>query len=328
MGNPGVRLLVPAARVRDVRTMGAGKHARFSLHSGGNRALGVAFGRSSLGVGEEQPVDAAVRLEVNRWNGSVEPRVVLRELYPREEIAGQAAELEAAWWARFEAELKADPGALAPAVPEIAGERRTLTPVSSPAAVIAELVSCGGEAVLAVGAAAARRAALASDGVVLADPVALEAEPELACGFEHVVLVDPPAFRHLERLAGLPCAEGGFLHAVWGEAERRFALAMLDRQLARRPALIELFRDLREGGAEPFAALRGSGRHPRGPEAAARCFRVLAELELVQGEPREGGGAVGVVSSRGTDLERSAAFRAYGDRHQGGVRFLERRKKP
>jgi single-stranded-DNA-specific exonuclease len=331
MGNPGVRLLVPAARVRDVRTMGEGKHARFSLHSGGNRALGVAFGRSSLGVGEEQPVDAAVRLEVNRWNGSVEPRLVLRELYPREQVAGGAADLEAAWWDRFEAELKADPGASPPAGPEVAGERRTLTPASSPAAVIAELVSCGEEAVLAVVADAERRAALASDGVVLADPVALEAEPELACRFGHVVLVDPPAFRHLERLAGLPCAEAGFLHAAWGEPERRFALAMLDRQLARRPAVVELFRDLREAGeasgAELLAALRGGGRHPRGPEAAARCFRVLAELELVRGEPRGGDGAVGVVSSTGTDLERSAAFRAYGGRHQEGVRFLERRKK-
>ncbi|HEY7456249.1 MAG TPA: single-stranded-DNA-specific exonuclease RecJ, partial [Solirubrobacterales bacterium] len=91
MGNPGVRLLVPAARVRDVRTMGAGKHARFSLHSGGHRAVGVAFGRASLGVGEDDPVDAAVRLEVNRWNGSVEPRLVLRELYPHESVAAGAA---------------------------------------------------------------------------------------------------------------------------------------------------------------------------------------------------------------------------------------------
>ncbi len=64
--------------------MGEGKHARFSLHSGSHRALGVAFGRSSLGVGEDDLVDAAVRLEVNHWNGAVEPRVVLRELYPLE----------------------------------------------------------------------------------------------------------------------------------------------------------------------------------------------------------------------------------------------------
>ena len=54
MGNPGVRLLVPAARVRDVRPMGQeGKHSRFNLHSGAHRALGVAFGRSQLGVGAE-----------------------------------------------------------------------------------------------------------------------------------------------------------------------------------------------------------------------------------------------------------------------------------
>ena len=37
---------------------------------------------SSSASGDDEPVDAAVRLEVNHWNGSVEPRVVLRELYP------------------------------------------------------------------------------------------------------------------------------------------------------------------------------------------------------------------------------------------------------
>ncbi len=107
IGNPGVRLLVPSAHVRDVRTMGRGnQHSRFSLHSGAHRALGVAFGRSSLGVGDDDPVDAAVRLEVNHWNGAVEPRVVLRELYPRStaESAGEPAE----WWERFEAELASD----------------------------------------------------------------------------------------------------------------------------------------------------------------------------------------------------------------------------
>jgi hypothetical protein len=168
--------------------------------------------------------------------------------------------------------------------------------------------------------------------VVLADAFSLEASPSLAAGFEHVVLVDPPAFEQVERLAAEPHAGGGFLHVAWGEAERRFARAMLDEQLARRAALIALFRDLREagevGGEELYAALRGDGLHPRGPEAAARCFLVLAELGLVRGSPTVGGGTVGVVSSEGTDLERSAAFRAYGDRHQEGVRFLERPKKP
>ncbi len=82
-GNPEPRLLVPAARVRDVRPMGEGKHARFSLESGARRALGVAFGvngeldRAASGG----PLDVAVKLEVNQWNGTVEPRVVLRELF-------------------------------------------------------------------------------------------------------------------------------------------------------------------------------------------------------------------------------------------------------
>ena len=114
MGNPGVRLMVPSARVTDVRTMGEeGKHSRFSLHSGSHRALGVAFGRTSFGVEDEDMLDAAVRLEVNHWNGAVEPRVVLREVYPLEVDADALSPHpcdcdEAEWWARFEAELSRD----------------------------------------------------------------------------------------------------------------------------------------------------------------------------------------------------------------------------
>jgi single-stranded-DNA-specific exonuclease len=331
MGNPGVRLLVPSARVRDVRAMGEGKHARFSLHSGAHRALGVAFGRASLGVGEDDPVDAAVRLEVNRWNGSVEPRVVLRELYPREAAAEAAADEE--WWRRFEAELAADPERspfveLSETNSERAG-RVELRPRSSTAAVVADLASSGGGEVLAVVACAERRAALAGDGVALADAAALEAEPELAARFEHVVFVDPPQFSHVEALA----MQGeGYVHLAWGEAERRFALAMLEQQLARRQVLIATFRDLREageaGGAELLAVLRGGGRFPRSPLTAARCLRVLGELGLVRGAPAGGSGRLGVVSSEETELERSAAYRAYGARHQEALRYLERRKNP
>ncbi len=335
MGNPGVRLLVPAARVRDVRTMGEGKHARFSLHSGAHRALGVAFGRASLGVGEDDPVDAAVRLEVNRWNGSIEPRVVLRELYPREPPSESAAAEQ--WWQRFEAELAADPPVPPPTAPggESASRlgsvdgRAVVRPRSSAAAVVGELASSGGGEVLAVVACVERRAALGGRGVLLADCASLEAEPALAERFEHVVFVDPPQVAHVE---GLAMRGRGYVHLAWGEAEHRFAIAMLDEQLARREALIATFRDLREAGevsgAELLAALRGSGRFPRSPASAARCLRVLAELELVQGEPRGGSGRVGVVSSGGTELERSAAYRAYGARHQEALRYLERRKNP
>jgi single-stranded-DNA-specific exonuclease len=337
MGNPGVRLLVPSARVRDVRTMGEGKHARFSLHSGAHRALGVAFGRAQLGVGEDDPVDAAVRLEVNRWNGSVEPRLVLRELYPRESAAEAAADED--WWRRFEAELASDPTDWPPtglqahymhALRPVG--REEVRPRSSPAAVVRELASCGGGEVLAAVACRERRAALAGEGVVLADAAVLADDPELAARFEHVVLVDPPAFAHVEGLATRASAEGGYVHLAWGDAEHRFARVMLDEQLARRTVLIALFRDLRDAGdvngAKLLDALRGSGRHPRSAETAARCLRVLTELDLAHGSPAGGDGTVGVVSSEGTELERSAAFRAYGARHQEGLKYLERRNKP
>jgi single-stranded-DNA-specific exonuclease len=337
MGNPGVRLLVPSARVEDVRTMGEGRHSRFSLRSGSHRAAAVAFGRSGLGVEEGDPIDAAVRLEVNRWNGSVEPRIVLRELYPHA-VEPAPDELAGEWWARFEAELARDPATMSQFLssgrrnydigPE--GGRTELRTLNSGAAMVAELASSGCGEVLAAVADAERRAPLARDGVRLVDAFSLEAEPELARAFEHVVLVDPPACERAAELLALPGAGGGYLHHAWGETERRFCLTVLDQHLARRPALISVFRALREAadcdGELLREALAGRGTETRRPEAAARCFRVLRELGLVQGTPDSGGGTVGVVSSAETELERSGSFRAYSVRYKECLRFLERHR--
>ena len=333
MGNPGVRLLVPAAQVRDVRAMGEGRHSRFSLHSGAHRALGVAFGRASLGVAEEEPVDAAVRLEVNRWNGSVEPRVVLRELYPHNGIdRPESPGRPEGWWARFEAELQCDPAAALTGGDSKGADtrRQELESVSSAAALLAELASCSAGPVLAVVADCERRRSLTRQGIELADCFSFQRDPELAGAFEHVVLVDPPSSAWLEEIASRPSPDGGYLHAAWSEADLAPATSILGDQFARRPVLVAVFRDLREvgeaGGEELRSALEGGDRRPRGPEAAARCVRVLSELGLVQGGADGGDGTIGVVSSVSTDLERSAAYRAYGARHQEGIRFLERHR--
>ena len=332
IGNPGVRLLVPAARVRDVRKMGEGdRHSRFSLYSGSHRALGVAFGRSELGVGDDQPVDAAVRLEVNHWNGAVEPRVILRELYPHRSIAdaaqnGKGAEAEE-WWRRFERELAADLDQRPPSPAQAPGPpRRTIRGDNSPAATVFELQSSGAS-VLALVADAPRRSALARGELALAGFAELEGAADMSCGFDHVVLVDPPLSAHLERLAGRPTPEGGYLHPAWGEAERRFSLLVLGQLHAQRVELGAMFKNLRSAGEvageELRSALQGGGRYPRPPEVAARCFRVLADLDLVRGTPSASGGPVGVVSSEETELERSAAFRAYRARYEEGKRYLE-----
>ena len=378
MGNPGVRLLVPSARVTDVRAMGEGKHARFSLHSGSQRALGVAFGRPSLGVEDEDLLDATVRLEVNHWNGSVEPRVVLRELYPLEEQETDAeapilphpcAIDESAWWARFEAELHADLDRESVKNPPQGGLSRTregdrarqvVQGGASATVAIAELVSSGA-GVLAVCADASRRAGLgngatglarfnggaaliachrcsdeeiarladkADAGLAVVDYAALERAPELAAAFEHVVLVDPPRNAEDELRAGLPCADSraGFIHLLWTAAEIDFATKALAEQLPSRDTVAAAFRAMKEegecGGQGLRNALAGAGRYPLCPEACARRFRVLSELGLAQGEPEGGAGVVRVVSSERTDLQRSAAFRAYGERLSEAQRFL------
>ncbi|MEJ7876451.1 MAG: single-stranded-DNA-specific exonuclease RecJ, partial [Solirubrobacterales bacterium] len=84
MGNPEVRLVVPSAEVADVRPMGEQeRHARFALRGGKSRVGGVAFGVGGTleRAADLGPYDASVRLELNEWNGAVEPRVLLGSLY-------------------------------------------------------------------------------------------------------------------------------------------------------------------------------------------------------------------------------------------------------
>jgi hypothetical protein len=282
-------------------------------------------------VEEGDPIDAAVRLEVNRWKGSVEPRVVLRELFPHA-VPASTEELAAGWWRRFDLELHRDLGEwrLPDAEPGNGPARTEVQTVNSGAAMVAELASSGGGEILAAVADAERRAPLGREGIRLVDAFSIEAEPELAREFEHVVLVDPPACERVAELLALPGTGGGFLHLAWGEAERRFCLSTLDQHLAQRPALISVFRALREagdcGGEQLRQALGGRGADLRRPEAAARCFRVLTELGLVQGTPDAGDGTVVVVSSSETELERSGSFRAYSARHKECLRFLERHR--
>jgi single-stranded-DNA-specific exonuclease len=80
-GNRPVSLMVADATFTDVRPMGEGKHARFTVESHGARARAVAFGCGgrlpSTDDGEE--LQATFTLEVNEWNGVSEPRLVLRE---------------------------------------------------------------------------------------------------------------------------------------------------------------------------------------------------------------------------------------------------------
>jgi single-stranded-DNA-specific exonuclease len=195
MGNPGPRLLVPSGRLREVHPLGEeGKHSRFQLESGAGRALGVAFGMNGeISKREDQALDLSIELEVDRWNGAEQPRVVVRELYPlASPTAGVAKPARCGdhcpapapeWLDRLERELtrvaEGRPGALLDVRPAESGRREAIDRRGGAAvASLAELISSG-EPVLAICADAARRAKLASEA---ADPRRFGAAlPRIVC---------------------------------------------------------------------------------------------------------------------------------------------------
>ncbi len=359
-GNPEVSLLVPGARVGDVRAIGReGRHARFNLISGGLSARAVAF--NSNGVLERAvraPHDLAVRLEVNHWNGAVEPRAVLAGARSRPSGDGDGHRCAAAgdgWWQRFERELGRDLDQPAPAA-DAAGARRPLDArPGSVVARIAELLSSGAR-VLVVAADGGRRAALAAAvdlgagagsaiaclrcppeelaaraadpdcSLLLSDWVALTAAPQAAAGFAQLVAVDPPP---TAAAAAIARAGEGFLHEAWASGDD-LAERCWDAEWSLRAPLAEIYRALSAAGPVEGEALRailaGPGRFARTPEAAARCARVLIEIGVAESAGSGCARSVGVVSSERTELERSGAWRAFETTHEEGRRFLQSRR--
>jgi single-stranded-DNA-specific exonuclease len=323
MGNPRSRLLVPGARFDDVRPMGEGRHARFSVRSAGARASAVAFGcDGKLAGGGGAPLDATFRLERNVWNGAVEPRLVLCHARPCTpdpvEVLGEPADYLGAVLEELEDGASArDPGG-APAARAVLDRRG-----EGALAVLADAIAAGG-AVLAVCADVPRRVdglAARIGGFALISYAALAREPSIAARFEQLVALDPPSSAAAEELLR---AGSGFTHLTWGEAELRFAEQMHELEYGLRASLVSLYRSLRlrgsVAGEELERLLRGDGPHARSARLAGRLLTVLAELELVSLDRDLP--ALATASRAQTALERSPAYRVYAKRHEDGRRYL------
>jgi single-stranded-DNA-specific exonuclease len=342
-GNPAVSLLVCAALCDDPRPMGEGRHLAFTLAAGGARSRCVSFGQgASLPAEPGRPVDAAVRLEVNRYNGAVEPRLVLRAVgVPAAgpiDVLGEPASFEEGVLAELDREL-GPPSGPAPAlgasavgppspggVAELAAARvrgRHDHRGRGIAGLIGELVATG-EPVLVLAAHAGHRAQALHGrvgGFAVTSYAALGDRPALASEFPHVVALDPPA------AAQLPRADGaGHLHLAWGGPELAFARRVHEWNYRLRAPLAEVYRGLRAAGTLSGPALeallRGDGPQPRSAALAGRLVRVLSELGLARVD-RTAGLALTVASAPArTELERSPAFRAYHVQCEDGLRWL------
>ncbi len=83
LGNPSVTLLLAGCELAELTAVGEGRHLRFRVYDRGRPAgSAIAFG---LGPGLDKfrrpgAYDVAFRLEVNRWNGTAAPRLVVRRL--------------------------------------------------------------------------------------------------------------------------------------------------------------------------------------------------------------------------------------------------------
>ena len=331
LGNPSVNLLVTGARFDGVRTLGDGRHARFSVSSGGARASAIAFGCGGKvpHADGSEPIDASFRLERNVWRGVVEPRLVLRQAArcapARIEVIGEPPVYLPAALSELDRPLAEQDDA--PRAGRVEAELRTILDrrAESPLAVLADACAAGGE-VLAVCAEVSRRLSGLEDragGFALVAHEALVLTPSLADGYDHVVILDPPASAAADALLR---RGRGYTHVCWGEAELRFAEQMHELEYGLRTSLVALYRAVRDrervAGEEFEHLLRGDQRHPRPARLAGRLVRVLAELELVSLDRSLP--ALSVAGARPTELQRSPAYRAYARRYEEGLRFLSR----
>ena len=377
MGNPGVRLLVPSARVCDVRPMGEGDKAR-AVPARERRARAPSESRSAS-TGEL--AESRARRPGRRLGEARAERVERRGRAPRRAGRALPAMRPATrtrvrphpgptqeWRRRFDAER-------AGAARRVAARQAERPPTSerevvdrrggSGVAAVAALASSG-EPVLALCADALRRRELVERAAAPArfggGPVAIASGaagrrrrsrrgrrggrgrhaawpsptgprwrgcPSMAARFEHVVVVDPPPFPHLERGVGRRPGRG-FLHLAWGGGRARAGASRPRRRsgLAAPPWWRSTGPCATAGGRASKArarterrfarSLHGPGRHPRSPEVAARRLRVLEELGAFGWELLRHRGALRVVSSEAKDLERLRVLRRLPRAVRGG----------
>jgi hypothetical protein len=103
LGNPGVTLLAPGCELRDLGTVGDGKHLKFRVRGEGGRDAGsaIAFGQGSHldRLRRDGRFDVVFRLQENRWNGTVAPQLVVRRVFDAEDRYEELAGWLRAQWA-------------------------------------------------------------------------------------------------------------------------------------------------------------------------------------------------------------------------------------
>jgi single-stranded-DNA-specific exonuclease len=360
-GNRAPCLVIPSARVEDVREMGEGKHCRFSIVSGGHRAAGLAFGRNSFPGSKDAPLDLLGELSINHWKGTSGPRFQVTGVAPRPDDDSGPLESadDAEWRERFEAALAGDP-LVFPRAFEGRPKDVVVWPGSAEAA-MAQIVSSGSRALVLTAEAFRRWITLGGGAigrfiphpveagvdavcglwsgspieslspgkgsgdhqVVLLDFETLALSPGLAEPFEEVVVFDSPSSEEDLARAG---ASGARVHRVEDRASLAFSLAAVAERSDPVPRLRVLYRQILEAGALVGSglldALQGSSDVARSPERAATLVTVMLEAGIVTSEGIGPDRGLEVVSSKEVDLDSSAEFRKLARIQEEQISFI------
>ncbi|MEI7559633.1 MAG: DHH family phosphoesterase, partial [Actinomycetes bacterium] len=280
-GNPDILIGVRSAVLERPVRMGEGKHARFAVRLGVSSAMGVAFGaREKLVANWGEPADVVGALEVNRWNGKVEPRFSVVRAVPAKAASIEVIASPEDWLERMNRRFTEESTGSHGVLP---GQPRTEASAQRGGVPTLGRLTASRYSTLAVVADVPRRLP-GLQGVVggftVCDWKTFRANPVIASHFECLVLLDPPTDSVGVDLA---LSSGpGWLYRAWTAAEVRFAMKVHDYDNDIDTQLRPFYRDVRAAAelsdvAERVAALQGVGRHPRSPLAVAWMLRVFRE---------------------------------------------------
>lgn len=291
-GNPPVRLIALDAELCEAGLTQNGGHLRCTLTVDNIRTRAIGFRLTdeqlALAQGGENPrVHTGLRLEINRWNGTMRPEVVLQSLFATES-EGETLTLgctsscphcdDTQSQAAFAGCLDMFAGSVPESNESLPG--RDLRGRGAQFATLAQLASSG-ELVAVVCASVPHRLQPVANNVPLGrlgvskvdcvsrlcwrthtpeggrgsllflDFPAAVRRFSLLRRYSHLVVLDPPY--HQTHLAAMRAfsEQGGRLHLCYGQEERDFTLNLLKLLVHPRPLMVLLYRALRRG--EPVA---------------------------------------------------------------------------
>ena len=274
----------------------------------------------SLAACGDSPRDVAVRLERNEWNGTVEPRLVLRALC--EPRAGTFGVLDDALGVSEHLDLQlARP---IPAARLVAARQACDRRGEGVAGVLGDLLASGDDVLIACGEP--RRWKRGLDATLAGLRAGARRSFPGTCSscfprWRRPIRTSSPSIRRrppspsgLRRV----CPAPGFAHCGWGPGEEAVARTAIEARLDPRAGVARVYRALREPAMTALGDLDALLDPIASRADSAFALRVLLDLSLVQIEQ----GTVRLLESRPTQLEASPAYREHVARLQAATAAL------